>query len=802
MGSSSILANMLVYIGARKTDFDKALTSSSNQLKQFNSLAIDVDKTLTAFGVGFGIYQVANGIKAAVSTIADFEKNMSEVKAITGATGDEFKALEADALRLGSATKFTASEVAKLQIAYGRLGFNNKEILAATEATLDLAAATGEDLAKSADVAGSTVRGFNLRASETQRVVDVMAASFNQTALGLDNFTESMKYVAPIAAAANVSVEETTALLGVLADNGIRGSQAGTSLRKIFTDLSKDGRPLRDRLAELAAKGLNLSGAMDEVGRTAQTSLLVLAKNTERTNELTQSFHNVTGAASAMAREMQDNLIGDVEKLSSAWDGLILKMKNTSWMRGVVQEFTKLFNSISGDQDVGLTLEDLAKSIKSTSDAANDVSETKIKVFVDQLKQLRQEAGKPIDTNIASELAAKYQLTDDQANRLYETILNINKSIGDQEKALRQFKDFQFGREFSNQLEQLKIDRRSAFTTDEIKEFDQKISETTKNLEDHRRKFEDTSKAIAVYKQRLYELIAAEHIQQDSTRNVNTEGQYDADIEASQRRIKEYRFAIGVLNEYAESQKDVTSSIVSGTTAIEADAAAKRRNIDMTRQMISGIKEYQKAVTDSIVNAQSQDGLGKMVTDFNKNFKTLPTSLPMTENMMAQLEALKQKNTEVTETLAGQWIDLGPLIANSISTIAEGIGQAAVGVGNFGTSLIKAVAGFGKQLGEILVASGLAMIAAKAMITNPYTAIAAGVALIAISAAAMAGMSRAQTNFNAGGGGSATRNSNSAVSGALGSRGMEITVGGEFRIQGNDLVYILNRQGQLNSRTR
>src|SRR5688572_22023594 len=253
MAGNSVLARLAVLISANTAEFGKALNQSSSQLKAFQNTVKGIG---AAIGVSLGAAALFRGLQQVVGIMSEFEARMSEVRAITGATGDEFKSLERDALRLGAATKFTASEVAELQVAFGRLGFNTKEILDATEATLALAAATGEDLAKSADVAGSTVRGFGLEARETQRVVDVMAASFNKTALGLDNFTESMKYVAPIAAAANVSVEETTALLGVLADNGIRGSSAGTALRKIFGDLSKDGRPFQERLEELSKKGI------------------------------------------------------------------------------------------------------------------------------------------------------------------------------------------------------------------------------------------------------------------------------------------------------------------------------------------------------------------------------------------------------------------------------------------------------------------------------------------------------------------------------------------------------------------
>lgn len=349
--ASSVLAKMAVQITANNARFEAAMRKSRAELTAFQQTAQTVKATLAGFGIGFGALELVRGVQFVMRTMMDFEATMSEVKAITGATGDELKALEADARRLGGSTKFTATQVGQLQIAYARLGFSTREILDATEATLDLAAATGEDLAKSADIAGATVRGFGLDASETKRVTDVMASSFNKSALSLENFTESMKYVAPIAKAAGATVEETTAMLGVLADAGVRGSQAGTSLRKIFTDMTRDGRPLKERLQELATRGITLADSYDEVGRTAQTALLILSENTSKTDQLTEALQKANGEAAKMAETMQDNLTGDITILKSAIEGLILQFKEgTGPIRDMTQGLTNLIALVSNDK--------------------------------------------------------------------------------------------------------------------------------------------------------------------------------------------------------------------------------------------------------------------------------------------------------------------------------------------------------------------------------------------------------------------------------------------------------------------
>ena len=165
-----------------------------------------------ATGIGASVVAMntlKNAFQFAVRVGAEFEQSMANVKAISGATGQAFQNLEEDAKRLGASTRFTASQVADLQLEYSKLGFTSDEIVNATESTLALASATGETLASSAMVAGATLKGFRLDAIETGRVTDVMAQSFSSSALDLEKFRESMKLVAPVAEAVGFSVEET-----------------------------------------------------------------------------------------------------------------------------------------------------------------------------------------------------------------------------------------------------------------------------------------------------------------------------------------------------------------------------------------------------------------------------------------------------------------------------------------------------------------------------------------------------------------------------------------------------------------
>jgi hypothetical protein len=495
MATNAILAKMAVMISANTAEFNTALQRSQNQFASFTN---NIQKLAGAVGVSFGAFQIFGVVKDAINSIKDFEHELSVVKAITGATGSEFKALRKSALDLGGSTKYTAQQVASLQVEYGRLGFTTEEILQATKATLDLATATGEDLAKSADVAGSTVRGFGLQASETQRVVDVMAESFNRSALGLDNFSESMKYVAPVAAAAGASVEETTALLGTLADSGIRGSMAGTSLRKIFTDIAKDGRPLQERLKELGDRGITMADAFDEVGRTAQTSLLILAKNTDKTNQLTEALKNSAGAGARAAEIMGDDLTGDLTRLSSAYDGLVQSAgSGTGVLREFAQSGTAVLNALNAQNGalgeyiagwvklalvVPRTVATVLKGLGEIFSGTAKLTEQQIQLISFQLNKLRDEAklkGNQEDvklyTKLLADLTSKYGLLRDKAIEFKEESTSANNAAAATSAGLIQ--------QLEEQIEKLEAAKKASFSTGEIEVFNKKISELKIQLE-------------------------------------------------------------------------------------------------------------------------------------------------------------------------------------------------------------------------------------------------------------------------------------------------------------------------------
>ncbi len=358
--------------GANSNTWSKAL--GSYQFK-FNALGNIISSVTSAAANMLGTMA-----KSMVTTGKEFEFSMSGVRAITGATDKEFKLLSNDAIRLGGSSSFTATEVSKLQEELAKLGFTVPEILAATDGVVALAEATGEDLAKSAAVAGIVIRSFNLQATDLTRVVDVMTTSFNTSALDLEKFSESIKYVAPVANKTGFSIEEVTAMMGKLSDNGIVASQAGTELRNIFLGISNAGSKLSKAigfsansmpklilgLEKLNKGGLDATKAFDLVGKHGMSGLLALAQNTPKLWEIYKSLRSTSGEAERVSEIRMDNFSGSVEKLKGAWDSFVLSINGSN---GVLRKFV--------DGARGL-IEKLTDSLKTSAQKGEEYASTMI----------------------------------------------------------------------------------------------------------------------------------------------------------------------------------------------------------------------------------------------------------------------------------------------------------------------------------------------------------------------------------------------------------------------------------------
>ena len=294
------------------------------------------------------------GIADTVQTYADFEAAMSEVKAISGATSEEFAQLTDKANQMGAVTKFTASESAEAFKYMAQAGWDAKEMMDGIEGLMSLAAASGEDLGTTSDIVTDALTAFGMSAKESGRFADVMAMAANATNTDVAKMGDTFKYVAPVAGALGYSIEDTAVAIGLMANNGIKASQAGTSLRSLLTNLTHpvgqaedaindlgisitnaDGsvKPLSQTLQELRSK----FGALSEAeraqyaamlaGQEGMSGLLAIVNASDQDfADLTEQINNSSGAAQEMADIMMDNLAGKFELFTGALDSMKMSL--------------------------------------------------------------------------------------------------------------------------------------------------------------------------------------------------------------------------------------------------------------------------------------------------------------------------------------------------------------------------------------------------------------------------------------------------------------------------------------------
>ena len=316
---------------------------------------------------------------AAVKTAADFDAEMSKVSAISGATGDDFDQLRAKAREMGAKTKFSASEAASAMEYMAMAGWKTSDMLGGIEGIMNLAAASGEDLATTSDIVTDALTAFGLSASDSGHFADILAAASSNANTNVSMMGETFKYCAPIAGALGFSAEDTAEAIGLMANSGIKASQAGTSLRSIMNNLAgevtfvgenigevtiatsnADGsmRSLNDILADcrVAFSGLTesekASNAEALVGKNAMSGFLALMNASQSDiDKLSGAIENCDGASESMAETMQDNLNGQLTILKSQLEELAISfgdilMPTIRKIVSAVQQFVDKLNSM------------------------------------------------------------------------------------------------------------------------------------------------------------------------------------------------------------------------------------------------------------------------------------------------------------------------------------------------------------------------------------------------------------------------------------------------------------------------
>lgn len=334
-------------------------------------------------GVGQKLLPITGAVTAAgvasVKTAADFESSMSKVSAVSGATGGDLDALSKKAREMGSKTKFSASEAAEAMNYMAMAGWKTEDMLGGIEGVMNLAAASGEDLATTSDIVTDALTAFGLSANDSGHFADVLAAASSNANTNVSMMGETFKYCAPIAGSLGFSVEDTAEAIGLMANAGIKSSQAGTSLRTIMTNLTGDVKICGSSIGEVTVATTNADGSMRDlsdiladcrtafsgltesekasaaeslVGKNAMSGFLALMNAGEGDiNKLSGAIDNCDGKAKDMADTMNNNLEGQLTILKSQLQELAISfgeillpaVKN---IVGWIQGFVNVLNSL------------------------------------------------------------------------------------------------------------------------------------------------------------------------------------------------------------------------------------------------------------------------------------------------------------------------------------------------------------------------------------------------------------------------------------------------------------------------
>ena len=325
---------------------------------------------LGSLGLAFGLREV---VKNVAGTIVDFDQAVTDLSAISGKSREELSGLNDQAKQLGATTQFTASEITGLQIELAKLGFTTKEIQDSTGGIADFASATGVEIPRASKLAGSALRAFNLEATEIDRVVSTLGVATTKTALDFSQLETGLSTIAPVASAFGFSIEDTTALLGQLANAGFDASSSATATRNILLNLADTngslakelGRPIKSAkdlsiaLKELDSRGIDLASSLELTDKRSVSAFNTFIKGADTLPQLADSITDVNDELEEMAKKRLDSVGGQLKLLNSAWEGFILQQSEAG---GVVDKLKTAIGFLA--KNLGTILSVIGRLIK------------------------------------------------------------------------------------------------------------------------------------------------------------------------------------------------------------------------------------------------------------------------------------------------------------------------------------------------------------------------------------------------------------------------------------------------------
>ena len=413
------------------------------------------------------VSQAKNAAGAVLDIGMNFESGMSKVQAISGASGEDLAALTDKAKEMGAKTKFSATESAEAMQYMAMAGWKTGDMLNGIEGIMNLAAASGEDLATTSDIVTDALTAFGLSAQDSTHFADVLAQASSNANTNVGMMGETFKYVAPVAGAMGYSAEDVATAVGLMANSGIKASQAGTSLRTILTRMAKPTKEVQTAMDQLGVSVIDSDGNMKSLheimddlrsgfsglseaekvnmaatlgGTDGMSGLLAIVNASDGDyQKLTDSINNCSGAAANMAETMQNNLGGQLTILGSTAESLALEIYES--VKGPLTDMTKLGIDAVSNLTEGFKTGGVMGMIDAAGQMASAFAENLPSIIEQGLplvegftENLRSNAGKLVDGGIDLMLKLAQGLMDGLPSMLQhvpQIVINIAGIIND-----------------------------------------------------------------------------------------------------------------------------------------------------------------------------------------------------------------------------------------------------------------------------------------------------------------------------------------------------------------------------------
>ncbi len=559
-------------------------------------------KAIQVFAQGFG-------------KIADFEQANADLSTILGKNVKDIKDLTDSAMSLGRTTEYTASQVTMLQTELAKLGFNESQIRSMQEPILHFATAVGTDLPSAASLAGAALRMFELPASKTEDVLGALAVSTNKSALSFSYLNEALSIVGPVANTFGFSIEDTTALLGALANAGFDASSAATATRNILLNLANSNGKLAkslggsvktfpdliEGLKTLDEKGIDLATTLELTDKRSVAAFNAFLSGADSAMELRESLDDVDGELQRIADERLNTVQGSIKLLQSAWEGFILQMsgskgviksvidfltasvtKFTEWLfpsarvAGQADEYTKTFTSeykLNGDEAAMKKMDEWEAAAQAELDRAKQRAE-------DYNSRANRKALKAAEENLAA---------------LQTAATNVRASIKAAQEAAQAAADL------------------NGKTMNELREEARLLKIQLNNVKSGTKDWDALSKRLAAVNKRMKDLSAPTPSGDDEDKNDNEKWSLDNDksyLAAKKELTRQYIDGdIATQEQYEEKLYQLELSSLTARLALHKEKGADREKLEMQVQALTLAHRKKEAAAEENLESMRLDAM-------------------------------------------------------------------------------------------------------------------------------------------------------------------------------------------------